>query len=66
MVMPVILKVTEAGQEPHVIKLPVDVWQRGGTWTFKYPSTGKLTAIELDPDHVLPDADRSNDVWKAQ
>ncbi len=66
MVMPVILKVTEVGQEPHIIKLPVDVWQRGGTWTFKYPSTGKLTAVELDPDHVLPDADRSNDVWKAQ
>ena len=66
MVMPVILKVTEAGQEPHIVKLPVDVWQRGGTWTFKYPSTGKLTAIELDPEHVLPDADRSNNVWKAQ
>lgn len=66
MALPVILKVTEAGQDPRIIKLPVDIWQRGGTWTFKYPSTGAITSVELDPDHILPDANRQNNVWKAQ
>lgn len=66
MAMPVILKITDASGASQIVRLPVDIWQRGGTWTFKYPSTGPLTSVELDPDHVLPDAHRENNVWKAQ
>ena len=64
MAMPVIIKVTEEGGNPQVIRLPVDIWARGGTWTFKYPSTGRIASVELDPDHVLPDANRENNTWK--
>jgi hypothetical protein len=44
----------------------VDIWQRQGTWTFKFNSTDSITSVVLDPDHVLPDINRSNNVWKAQ
>ena len=66
MAMPVIVKVTDATGASQILRLPVDVWQRGGTWTFKYASTTALRSVELDPDHVLPDVNRENNVWKAE
>lgn len=66
MAMPVIVKITDASGGSQVVKLPVDIWERGGAWTFKYPSTTRLTAVELDPDHVLPDENRKNNVWEGQ
>jgi len=65
MAMPVILKITDASGNSQIVKLPVDIWERGGSWTFKYASTTNLTSVELDPEHVLPDANRENNVWKA-
>jgi len=64
MAMPVILKISDVSGHSEVMKLPVDIWERGSSWTFKYPSTTRLAAIELDPDHVLPDENRANNSWK--
>ena len=64
MAMPVILKITDASGNSQIVKLPVDIWERSGSWTFKYASTTNLTSVELDPDHVLPDVNRENNVWK--
>jgi hypothetical protein len=61
--MPVDLKVTQANGKSEVIHLPVNIWQRAGTWTFIYPSTTAITNLEIDPDHQLPDVDRKNNVW---
>jgi hypothetical protein len=61
--MPVILKITQANGKTETINLPVNIWQRGGVWTVAYPSTSTITALELDPDHQLPDVDRKNNVW---
>ena len=63
MAMPVDLKVTQANGKTEVIHLPVNIWQRGGTWTFIYPSTSAITSLEIDPDHQLPDVDRKNNEW---
>lgn len=63
MPMPVLVKITETDGKSRDIKLPVEIWQRGATWTFKVNSTGKIRQVELDPDHKLPDIDRSNNVW---
>jgi len=66
MAMPVIVRIGDASGNSQVIRLPVDIWERGGSWTFKYPSTGRLTSVELDPDHVLPDENRANNIWMGQ
>lgn len=66
MAMPVIVRIGDASGRSEVIKLPVDIWERGSSWTFKYPSVGKLRSIELDPDHVLPDENRANNIWKGE
>jgi len=63
MIMPVIAAVTQSNGKTDTLQLPVNIWYRTGTWTFKYPSTTKLTKITLDPGQVLPDIDRSNNEW---
>lgn len=45
------------------VKLPVEIWQRGSTWTFSYTSQKPVEKIVLDPDGVLPDVDRKNNEW---
>ncbi|MEX8546359.1 MAG: M1 family metallopeptidase [Mucilaginibacter sp.] len=64
MPMPMILEVkTESGKTDR-IKLPVEIWMRNTTWTFRYPSTEKIESVTSDPDKVLPDFNEDNNVWK--
>jgi aminopeptidase N len=63
MAMPVDLKITQANGKSETVHLPVNIWQRNGTWTFVYPSTSAISAIEIDPDRQLPDVERRNNVW---
>ena len=60
MVMPVTVLVKEENGKQHRVDLPVEVWQRGPVWTFKVPSTTKVTEVTLDPDKKLPDVNRKN------
>ncbi|MEO7446482.1 MAG: M1 family metallopeptidase [Ferruginibacter sp.] len=63
MIMPVIISVEQVNGEKGTIKLPVEIWQRGGIWTFNYPSTTKINKVILDPENVFPDVDRKNNEW---
>lgn len=60
MVMPVTVLVKEVNGKEHRINLPVEVWQRGGTWNFNVNTTSRITDVVLDPDKKLPDVDRKN------
>lgn len=65
MAMPVDLKITQENGKSEIVHLPVNIWQRGAVWTFKYPSTATITSIVLDPDRQLPDVNRQNNVYRA-
>ncbi|MGZ3750310.1 MAG: M1 family metallopeptidase [Mucilaginibacter sp.] len=65
MAMPVDLKITQENGSTEVLHLPVNIWQRGGIWKFKYPSKSAIKSIVLDPNKELPDSDLKNNVWKA-
>ncbi|MDO3629038.1 M1 family metallopeptidase [Mucilaginibacter sp. BT774] len=64
MALPVIAKITEENGKVQTIKLPVEIWQHGSKWVFKYNSTSKIKQIVLDPDNQLPDTDRSNNIYE--
>jgi hypothetical protein len=64
--MPVIADVTETSGKTTRVRLPVEIWQRSGTWTFRYNSTTPLTLVRLNPTKLLPDANPANNVWRAQ
>ena len=62
--MPVTVEVKEENGATNRVKLPVEIWMKGSTWKFHYPSTGKITQVTIDPDERLPDADTSNNTIK--
>ncbi|MBV8251496.1 MAG: M1 family peptidase [Chitinophaga sp.] len=64
--MPVIVAIKQENGQKDTIHLPVEVWQRGSTWSFDYPSTSKLLKVQLDPEGRLPDLDKSNNEWSAE
>lgn len=64
MAMPVILEIKTKGGKVDRVKLPVEIWERYASWTFKYPSTEEIESVTYDPDKVLPDYNQDNNVWK--
>ncbi len=66
MAMPVILEIKTVSGKTDRVKLPVEVWERNSTWTFKYPSTEAIESVTYDPDNVFPDFNPANNTWKKQ
>jgi len=66
MAFPCVLELTWKDGTKQRIPLPVETWLQSGTRTLRFPATQPLAAVTLDPDHVLPDANRDNNSWKAQ
>jgi hypothetical protein len=60
MVLPVPLLIEQDNGKTDSINLPVEIWQRGGEWTFHYPSTSKIKKVTIDPNHDYPDINPSN------
>jgi hypothetical protein len=60
MAMPVPVLVKETNGKEHRFTLPVEIWQRGGNWTFQVPTTSRITEVVLDPEKKLPDTNRAN------
>ena len=63
MAMPVVLDIKTKSGKVSRVKLPVEIWQRNVDWTFKHDSTEEIESITLDPDHVFPDSNESNNIW---
>jgi hypothetical protein len=55
---------TESGKRIQV-KLPVEIWERNSSWTFKLHSTEKIKQIKIDPRDIYPDINPENNVWKS-
>jgi hypothetical protein len=65
MAMPVVLEIKTKSGALSRVQLPVEIWQRNTSWTFKNASTEEIDSITLDPDHVFPDVNPSNNVWSS-
>lgn len=63
MVMPVKLKIKEESGKETVVKLPVEVWQRGGKFNYNFASTSRIISVDVDPEMELPDVDDTNNHW---
>jgi hypothetical protein len=66
MAMPVILEIKTKSGKTDRVHFPVEIWERFASWTFKYPSTEEIESVTYDPDHVLPDYNPENNVWKSK
>jgi hypothetical protein len=64
MAMPAIVEVEVAGGAKERFTFPVEIWQRGGSWTFKTSTNLPIKSVTIDPDHVFPDINSKNNSWK--
>jgi hypothetical protein len=63
LIMPVTLRVTFADGTRRDIRLPAETWIRQAATDVPVPGTSAVVRAELDPDHKIPDRDRSNNLF---
>jgi outer membrane lipoprotein-sorting protein len=63
MAMPVVLAIQQENGKTDTLTLPVEIWQKGATKTFAYPSVSKIKSLVIDPLHEFPDVNTSNNTW---
>jgi hypothetical protein len=66
LVLPTMVEVRLQDGSKLRLKLPVETWLSKGTYTWKVDSKSPIAELVVDPDHVLPDDDRSNNVKKVK
>ncbi len=65
MVMPVFLRVTFKDGSVENLTLPVEIWSTTDRWRAVIDKSGReVRSVEIDPEGVLPDMDRSNNRWR--
>ena len=62
MTMPAELRITFDDGSAETVRLPVEMWNLGRTFTYRVPWKKRVRRVEVDPRRVLPDLDRSNNV----
>ncbi len=62
--MPVDMEIKQSNGKSERIQLPVEIWQRGGEWQFKYNCSSAIQSIKIDPDIKLPDVNVNNNSWE--
>jgi Peptidase family M1 domain len=62
LVMPAIVQVDFRGGHSTRIRLPADAWIQKKRVQIHLDSTEPVTSVTVDPDHVIPDNDRANNV----
>ncbi len=64
LVMPSLVEVRYADGRTQRIPLPVETWMQSGKTVLKLAGGSAIVSATVDPDHRLPDRDRSNNVFK--
>jgi hypothetical protein len=64
MVLPAELRLTYDDRRTETVRLPVEMWNLGPRFTYRLPAGRRVQRVEVDPRHVLPDVDRTNNVWE--
>ncbi|MCL4640256.1 MULTISPECIES: M1 family metallopeptidase [Olivibacter] len=63
MPMPLIVEIVSANGNKQRIKLPVEIWERNQTFSFKVATNERLKSVVIDPDKVFPDINPANNNW---
>ncbi|HVZ98621.1 MAG TPA: M1 family metallopeptidase [Chitinophagaceae bacterium] len=66
MAMPVYLQYETVSGKKDMIKIPAEIWQNGSAWIQKLNTTEALKSVSIDPEHIFPDVNFDNNVWKAE
>lgn len=64
--MPLELQVIYSDDTTEDVRLPVEIWQRGNSWTHLLKTTKAVKRVVMDPNKMLPDVNVLNDAWNKQ
>ena len=64
LVMPATVEIAFQGGERTRVRLPAEAWIKSRTAEIRLDSRQPVTSVTVDPDHAIPDSDRSNNVLK--
>ena len=62
-IMPTTLRVSFADGSTRDVHLPAETWIRQAATAVPVGGTSKVVKAVVDPDHQIPDKDRSNNVF---
>ncbi|MFC4525947.1 M1 family metallopeptidase [Dyella halodurans] len=60
LVMPATLRIDFVDGSHRDVRVPVEIWRQSATPSLTLNTSARIKQLTLDPDHKLPDADRSN------
>jgi hypothetical protein len=63
MPFPSILDIKSKSGKVTRVTLPVEIWERNKSWSFKTTINEEIESVTLDPNHVFPDVNSDNDTW---
>jgi hypothetical protein len=64
LVLPATLRITYKTGETREIRVPVETWMQSGTHVFNLDPGPAIAEATIDPDHRLPDRDRTNNSFR--
>ncbi len=64
LVMPFKMLVTFSDGKVDSFNVPIEAWYLGNNYTLPIMDDRKIEKVVIDPDHVLPDIDRDNNIWE--
>ena len=65
LVLPATLRVTFKDGTKRDLNIPAETWMQSGGHVFAIDGGQPVAMVTVDPDHRLPDRDRSNNSWTA-
>ena len=65
MVMPLTYRVTFDDDTTEVLKVPVEAWFQSDVITRRMEQVKAIKQVRIDPDGMLPDIARDNNLWSA-
>lgn len=66
MAMPVTIAYETISGKKGTVDLPVEIWTNTKHWKFRLPVNERIARVEIDPEKILPDLRRNNNVWIPQ
>ena len=62
--MPVTIDINFKDGTTQNVKLPVEIWKRNSEWSFEVPTTKEIVSIQLDSKGSMPDANKTDNIFK--
>ncbi len=64
MAMPCMVEIVLKDGSKQNIELPVEAWLQSDTHILHLQIPREIQSVTIDPQHLLPDSNRKNNVWK--